>query len=164
MSGDAFTRIYATATGLLLVAAGLFGFLVGSDFERPELTGSLLGFYAVNGWANSLHVVTGILALGLASRASRIWAWLAAILFTGIGLWGILAPDGTLLAGLLPAPRAVNLINLALGLLAFAALAAGPIQVRSEKAAVRKRARRVRPRVRAAGQAGSGRPVPPVEK
>ena len=155
MSGDGYTRIYATATGLLLVAAGLLGFTVGSEFGGPELTGSLLGLYAVNGWANSLHVLVGIIALALAARASRIWALTGAVLFTVLGLWGILAPDGTLLAGVLPAPRTVNAINLLLGLTGIAALLAGPLEARADRKARSRRARRVRPRT-VAGQAAPG--------
>ena len=154
MSGDGYTRLYATVTGVLLTAAGLGGFLAGAEFENPDLTDSLLGFYAVNGWANAFHILAGIVALAFASRASRAWAVMAAILFTGLGVWGVLAPDGTLLAGLLPAPRTVNVINLLLGLLALAALVAGPVGARAERARTRKRARRVRPRT-----TGSRRPV-----
>jgi hypothetical protein len=164
VSGDGYTRLYATATGLLLVVAGLLGFLVGSDFEDPELTGSLLGFYPVNGWANSLHVLTGILALALAPRRSRTWAWIGALLFTGLGLWGVFAPDGTLLAGVLPASRSVNLVNLLLGLSAVLALSAGPLENRAERASTRKRARRVRPRIEGTTPASAGpgkRPTAP---
>lgn len=157
MSGDGYTRIYATASGLLLVAVGLLGFAVGSEFGDPELTGSLLGIYAVNGWANSLHVLAGILALALAARASRAWALIGALLFTALGLWGILAPDGTLLAGVLPAPRTVNLINLLLGITAIAALGAGPLEARAIRKSRHRRAGRVRPRVGAVG-AETGRP------
>ena len=156
MSGDRYTRLYASATGALLIAAGLVGFTVGSDFEDPELTGSLLGIYAVNGWANSLHVIAGIVALALAPRASRIWALTGALLFTGLGVWGVLAADGTLLAGLLPAPRTVNLVNLVLGLAGMAAFLAGPIEARAERASARKRARRVRPRTRTGDRVSSG--------
>lgn len=150
VSGDGYTRLYATVTGAVLTAAGLFGFLVGAEFESPELTGTLLGFYEVNGWSNAFHTIAGVMALALAARGSRIWVVIAAILFTGLGIWGVLAPDGTLLAGVLPAPRTVNICNLLLGLLAVAALVAGPAQARAERRRTRKRARRVRPRPAAA--------------
>ena len=146
MSGDGYTRLYATVSGALLTVAGLTGFLVGAEFGNPELTESLLGFYAVNGWANSFHVLAGLTALAFASRASRAWAVTAAVLFTGLGVWGVMAPDGTLLAGVLPAPRTVNSINLLLGILALVALVAGPSAARAERVRTRKRARRVRPR------------------
>lgn len=156
MFGDGYTRIHATATGFVLVVSGLLGFLAGPEFENPELTGSLLGLYAVNGWANSLHLAIGLIALALAPGASRLWAFLAAVVFTGLGLWGVLAPDGTLLAGVLPATRTVNLINLLIGLSAVAALLAGPLRSRAERSSVRKRARRVRPRVKGSTATGAG--------
>lgn len=159
MSGDGYTRLYASVTGVLLIAVGLFGFMVGSDFRDAELTGSLLGIYAVNGWANSLHVIAGIVALLLAPRASRLWALTGALLFTGLGVWGIVAADGTLLAGVLPAPRTVNLVNLILGVAGLAALLAGPIESRAARASARKRAKRIRSRTRSVDQAASGSPA-----
>jgi hypothetical protein len=105
---EALTRFYASATGLLLCLLGLVGFAVGPEFAEPALTEDLPGPYPVNGWVDSLHLVTGLIAL----------------LYTGLGLWGILAPDGSLLAGLLPAPRLVNATNLVIGLTGLAAVIA----------------------------------------
>jgi hypothetical protein len=49
---------------------------------------------------------------------------IATILFLGLGVWGVLAPNAELLFGVLPATRPVNLVNLLLGGLAAAALIA----------------------------------------
>jgi hypothetical protein len=119
-----YTRLYATASGLLLVVIGLAGFVENPEFTDPELWSELFGFYAVNGWANALHVATGLLALLLARSLSRLWALIAFAGFTGLGLWGVLAPNATLLFGVLPAERSVNALNLALGGLALLALLA----------------------------------------
>lgn len=109
-----YTRVYATVTGTVLVLLGLFGILSNSEFDQPELTSELLGF-TVNGWANCFHVVAGLLALVLARPAPRLYALLAAVVFLGLGIWGIEAADGQLLLGGLPAERTVNLFNLLLG-------------------------------------------------
>jgi hypothetical protein len=124
MARTAYTRLYATLSGALLTLLGLAGMLVNSEFPKPVLWSELLGFYAVNGWANALHIVLGLTALLLARRISRLWALIATILFLGLGIWGVLAPDGDLLFGLLPATRAVNVVNLLLGGSALAALVA----------------------------------------
>ena len=71
---------------------------MGPEFAEPSLTGELLGFYPVNGWVNALHLATGLVALLLARSAPTAWALIGGLLYTGLGLWGILAPDGQLLA------------------------------------------------------------------
>lgn len=124
MERIAYPRLFSTSAGLLLVLLGLFGFLVSSEFRNPELTSDLLGFYPVNGWANSLHLIAGLLALGLARPLPRLGALLAGVAFTALGLWGILAPNGELLLDWLPATRSVNLVNLAIGLSGLLALLA----------------------------------------
>lgn len=124
MERTAYTRVYASITGVVLVLLGLIGFLENSEFNRPELTSELFGFFTVNGWANGFHVVAGLIALLMARRASRLYALLAAIVFLGLGIWGIAAANGELLLGGLPAERAVNLFNLLLGAGALIALTA----------------------------------------
>ena len=152
----AFTRLYATVTGLLLSLGGLAGFAVGSEFTEPTLTEDLLGFYPVNGWANSLHLLTGLLALFLARAGSAIWALLGGLLYTGLAIWGILAPDGQLLAGVLPATRSVNAVNLVIGVSGLAALlAARAPGLDLSGAARRRRVRRARKRRRRAARSGT---------
>lgn len=124
MERIAYPRLFSTVAGLLLAMLGLFGFLVSAEFRNPELTSDLLGLYPVNGWANSFHLVAGLIGLGLARPLPRLYALLAGVAFAALGVWGIAAPNGELLFGWLPATRSVNLVNLAIGLLGLAALAA----------------------------------------
>ena len=119
-----YTRLYATSAGVALVLLGLFGLLESAEFDFPELYSELLGFYAVNGWANLLHIAVGLLGLSMASRLSRPFALLATVLFIGLGAWGVLAPNSELLLSKLPAERWVNLFNLILGFGALACLIA----------------------------------------
>ena len=119
-----YTRLYATVSGALLVLLGLAGMIETAEFTEPELWSELLGSYAVNGWANGLHVVLGLMALLLAPALSRLWALVAAVGFLALGVWGVTAPDGELLLGVLPATRPVNLLNLLLGATALIALLA----------------------------------------
>jgi hypothetical protein len=165
-----YTRLYATVSGALLVLVGLAGMLENAEFAEPELWSELLGFYAVNGWANALHIVLGLLALLLAPALSRLWAIVAAIAFLFLGIWGVTAPNGELLFGVLPATRAVNLLNLLLGATALIALLASRWDRISaalgtwsrrigERRADRRRRRKIKQRRRRAGSApgGSGR-------
>ncbi|MBK8294960.1 MAG: DUF4383 domain-containing protein [Solirubrobacterales bacterium] len=119
-----YTRLYATSAGVVLVLLGLFGLLKSAEFDVPELYSELLGFYAVNGWANLLHIFVGLLGLVMARRLSRPFAMIAAVLFIGLGAWGILAPNSDLLFNKLPAERWVNLFNLILGFGALGCLVA----------------------------------------
>lgn len=152
----AFTRLYATVTGLLLSLGGLAGFAIGSEFTEPTLTEDLLGLYPVNGWANSLHLLTGLLALFLARTGAPIWALLGGLLYTGLAIWGILAPDGHLLAGVLPATRSVNTVNLLIGVSGLTAfLAARAPGLDLSGAARRRQVRRARKRRRRAARSGT---------
>lgn len=152
MDRTSFTRFYASFTGLLLCLLGLAGFAVGPEFAEPDLTSDLIGSYRVNGWSDSLHLVTGLAALGLARSRPAAWALIGGLLYTGLGLWGVLAPDGELLAGLLPAPRAVNATNLAIGLSGLAALVASRTPpLRTAGVGRKRRLRRARRRRRKVG-------------
>ncbi len=123
MERIAYARLFSTVAGLFLVVIGLAGFATSAGFRNPELTAGLW-FYPVNGWANSVHVIAGLAGLALARPLPRLFALLGGLLFLALGVWGILAPDGQLLFGGLPASRSVNGLNLVIGVLGLAALVA----------------------------------------
>lgn len=169
MERTAYARLFATVTGALLVLLGFIGLLVNSEFQTPELTDDLLGFYTVNGWANLFHIAAGLLGLFLARPLPRLYALLAGIVFTGLGVWGLVAANGTLLFDGLPATRWVNLLNLLIGLSGIAAYAASRwdritawtgglgsrIEARSEARRQKRRRRKVRKRRNAASRRAS---------
>lgn len=159
-----YARLYSTVTGAFLVLLGFAGLLVNSEFKVPTLTSELLGFYTVNGWTNVVHVAFGLLGLFLARPLPRLFAILAGAVFTLLGLWGILASNGTLLLDGLPATRWVNLVNLLIGFAGLGAYAASRwdqfiewsgglgsrLETRAEARRQRKRRRQVRKRRAAA--------------
>ncbi len=124
MERTAYARLYATVTGAFLVLLGFAGMLVNTEFKVVELTDDLLGFYAVNGWASVLHVAAGLIGLFLARPLPRLYAALTGVLFTALGIWGLVATNGTFLLDALPATRWVNLLNLLVGLTGLAAYTA----------------------------------------
>ncbi len=160
MERTAYARLYATVAGSFLVLIGFAGLLVNSEFKVPALTSDLLGFYTVNGWANVFHVAAGLLGLFLARPLPRLFAILAGVVFTVLGLWGLLASNGTLLLDGLPATRWVNLLNLLIGFAGLGAYAASRwdritewsgglgsrLESRAESRRQRKRRRQVRKR------------------
>jgi len=87
-------RLYATATGALLIAVGLGGF-----------------FFDLS-WLNFANVAAGVIGLWLASAAPRFYALLAGLALLGLGIWGF--AEGT---------AWMQWLHLTLGLLGLAALA-----------------------------------------
>src|SRR3954463_10249617 len=68
MSTTSPARLYALAVGVVLVAAGVIGFLYESSFpSAPSVRGSVFGLLDVNGWHNVVHIATGLLGI-LAAR------------------------------------------------------------------------------------------------
>jgi hypothetical protein len=73
-------RLFATLAGAGLVIYGIVGFFYDSSFAAPGDIGDALGLFAVNGWANVFHIVTGAVGLLLAGFASRRYAlWIGAL-------------------------------------------------------------------------------------
>ncbi|HET8863695.1 MAG TPA: DUF4383 domain-containing protein [Solirubrobacterales bacterium] len=64
-------RLFAALAGAALVIYGIAGFFFDSSFARPDDIGEAAGLFAVNGWANCFHVLTGAIGLLLAGFASR---------------------------------------------------------------------------------------------
>lgn len=163
MERIAYARLYATITGAFLTLLGFIGLLVNAEFRAHELTSDLLGFYTVNGWANVFHVGAGLVGLFLARPLPRLYAILAGLVFTFLGIWGILASNGTFLFDGLPATRWVNLLNLLIGLSGLAAYAASrwdhitaragglgaKFEARAEARRQKRRRRKIRKRRRA---------------
>lgn len=68
------TRLFAALAGAGLVIYGIAGFFFDSSFARPDDIGDAVGLFAVNGWANCFHILTGAVGLLLAGFASRRYA------------------------------------------------------------------------------------------
>ncbi len=128
MDGPSPARLYATSVGAALVVAGIVGFFYSSSFGAPGEVGDALGIFAVNGWANALHILTGALALLMAGYASRqLSLWLGA-LYVAVALWGFALGSGEAILGCLPVNTGDNVLHLLLGALGVAAAQATPSQ------------------------------------
>jgi hypothetical protein len=90
IEGPSPARLFAALAGAALVAYGIAGFFYDSSFARPDDIGGALGLLAVNGWANSFHILTGAVGLLVAGFASRRYAvWLCA-LYAAVAVLGAL--------------------------------------------------------------------------
>jgi hypothetical protein len=114
-------RLYATLTGAALIVAGIVGFFYSASFGSPGETGEMLGIFAVNGWVNVLHILSGALGLLVAGYAARQYSlWLGA-LYLVLAIWGFTIGSGEAILGFLPVDTGDNLLHLVIGALGVGA-------------------------------------------
>jgi hypothetical protein len=119
-------RLFASLVGAALVAFGIVGFFYSASFGSPGEVEDALGIFAVNGWANVLHVLTGALGLFVAGYASRTYSlWLGAA-YVALGLWGVALGSDDAILGLVPVNTGIDLLHLGIGALGVAAALATP--------------------------------------
>lgn len=118
--------LYATLVGGLLVVAGIVGFFYSASFGSPGEVDDALGVFAVNGWDNVVHILTGALGLLLAGFAARRYAFWLGIAYLGIALWGFVLGSGESILGIFPIDTADNVLHLVLGLLGVGAALGTP--------------------------------------
>ena len=124
-------RLYATVVGAALTIGGIIGFFYSASFGSPGQVKDALGIFAVNGWQNSFHLVTGLLGLIAARYAARPYALAIGFLYTVVAIWGFALGGGEAILGILPVNGADNVLSLLIGL---AGLAAGSASRRVERA------------------------------
>lgn len=126
MDGPSPARLFATAGGATLVIAGIVGFFYSASFGSPGEVGEAFGAFAVNGWDNVLHALTGALGLIAADYASRRYSLCAGAFYFALGFWGFAIGSGEAVLGLLPVNTGDNLFHLAIGCLGILAWRATP--------------------------------------
>ncbi len=133
MDGPSPARLYATAVGAALVVIGIVGFFYSASFGAPGEVDEVFGIFAVNGWDNVLHVLTGALGLLVAGYASRRYAlWLGASLPRPRAL-GLHVGSGEAILGFLPVNTGDNLLHLVLGALGVLAALGTPVAKKKTK-------------------------------
>jgi hypothetical protein len=119
-------RLYASLAGAALVVFGIVGFFYSSSFGSPGEVDEVFGVFAVNGWANVLHILSGALGLFVAGYASRWYSlWLGAI-YVVLAFWGFALGSGEAILGFLPVDAGIDLLHLVLGALGVAAALGTP--------------------------------------
>jgi len=119
-------RLYASLVGAALVAFGIVGFFYSASFGSPGEVKNALGVFAVNGWSNVLHVLTGVLGLYLAGYASRAYSLGLGAVYMALAAWGLALGSGAAILGLVPVNAGTDLLHLMLGALGVAAALATP--------------------------------------
>jgi Domain of unknown function (DUF4383) len=110
-------RLFASLGGALLLFAGVAGFFYSSSFGRPGEVDELFGAFAVNGWSNLLHALTGAVGLLVAGFAPRRYAMWVGLAYLGLAGWGFVLGDGEAILGFLPTDSGTAFLHLAVGLL-----------------------------------------------
>jgi hypothetical protein len=127
-------RLYATSVGAVLIVLGIVGFFYSASFGTPGEVDEMFGVFAVNGWANVLHILSGALGLLVAGYAARQYSlWLGA-LYLGLALWGFAIGSGDSILGFLPVNGGANLLHLILGTLGVGAALSTPRLKKGEPA------------------------------
>ena len=119
-------RLYATLVGAGLIVIGIVGFFYSASFGSPGEVDQMFGIFAVNGWVNVLHILSGALGLLIAGYAARWYAlWLGA-LWLALALWGFAIGSGDSILGFLPVNTSDTLLHLVLGALGVGAALSTP--------------------------------------
>jgi hypothetical protein len=127
-------RLYATLVGAALVVAGIVGFFYSASFGSPGEVDEMLGIFAVNGWVNVLHILTGAVGLFVAGYASRWFSLWLGTLYVALALWGFAIGSGEAILGCLPVNAGDNILHLILGALGVAAALATPAKAKRSPA------------------------------
>lgn len=131
MDGPSPARLYATLAGAALLIAGIVGFFYSASFGSPGEVDEVFGAFAVNGWDNVLHILTGAIGLIAADYASRRYAlWIGGFYFV-LAFWGFAVGSGEAVLGFLPVNAGDNLLHLAFGVLGILAARATPVTKKS---------------------------------
>ena len=119
-------RLYATSVGAALIVIGIVGFFYSASFGSPGEVDEMLGIFAVNGWVNVLHVLTGALGLLVAGWGARQYSLWFGALYLALALWGFTIGSGESILGFLPVNSGDNVLHLVLGALGVGAALSTP--------------------------------------
>jgi hypothetical protein len=98
--------------------AGIAGFFYSSAFGSPGEVDDLFGVFAVNGWHNLVHLLTGLagLAVWRFYGPARRYAIGVGALYLTIAIWGFVIGAGESILGIVPVNSEDNVLHLLLAL------------------------------------------------
>lgn len=119
--------LYAPVAGATLVLTGIAGFFYNTAFtSNRSVHDDVLGVFAVNGWANVLHIATGLLGLLAVGYFARACALGLGVVYMALAIGGFIAGSGHSILSVVPVNIEDNVLHLLIGLAGIAAYAATP--------------------------------------
>jgi len=129
------SMLYAGVVGATLVALGIVGFFYNAEFTSDEsVRDTVFGVFAVNGWHNVLHILTGVLGLvafGAGAYAVRSYAMALGLVYLAVAGLGFLVGDGDSILSIIPVNTEDNILHLLIGLAGVGAALATPVEARA---------------------------------
>lgn len=106
-------RFFAILFGIAFIFAGVAGFL--PTFIQDGL---LFGYFTPNSMHNVFHIVTGVVAIMVATsfRATKIYFQVLGLLYTALAVWGFWASGDVYMMHLQPAD---NILHIVVGVVAL---------------------------------------------
>lgn len=138
-----FAQWYCVVAGVVLVVAGLLGFVADSSFDTGStLNGDKLFGLEVNGWHNLVHLASGVVLLAAANTrpTAKSVSWAFAGVYLIVFLWGLI--DGNNVLGLFPINPPDNVLHVILALAAGLCAYVSPVTKGQQRR--RRQARRAR--------------------
>ena len=86
----------------------------------------VLGIFAVNGWHNVVHLVTGLLGLAAAGYAARQYALGLGLVYLVVAIWGFIIGSGDSILSIVPVNTEDNVLHLLIGIAGIGAYLATP--------------------------------------
>ncbi|HEX8103787.1 MAG TPA: DUF4383 domain-containing protein [Solirubrobacteraceae bacterium] len=114
-------QLYCLLGGLALLLAGILGFIVEPSFGTDPLKRDELIIFDVNGWHNVVHILSGLVLLGAASkwRTAKTVAIAFGVVYGIVTIWGLI--DGNDVLGIIPINGADNVLHILLSALGIIA-------------------------------------------
>ena len=122
-------QVFALLFGAVLTVAGILGFFVNASFEiAARVDRDTLILFDINGWHNVVHLVSGVIGLGLAGSwaGARAYAFGLGAVYVVLTIVGFIVGDGGTLVMLVPINIEDNFLHLAIAIAGLAAGAATP--------------------------------------
>src|SRR5919202_1817275 len=107
-----FAQWYCVVAGVVLVVAGLLGFVADTSFHTgSNLNGDKLFGLEVNGWHNLVPLASGVVLLAAANPrpTAKSVCWAFAGVYLIVFLWGLI--DGNNVFGLFPINPPDNVLH-----------------------------------------------------
>jgi hypothetical protein len=108
-------QLFCLIVGVVLVAAGLLGFITDSSFDTgAPLNGDELLGLEVNGWHNLVHIASGLFLLAMSPKraSAKTGAFAFAAIYVVVTIVGL--ADGNDILGILPINGFDNVLHLIL--------------------------------------------------